>query len=153
MPGELARDDGLSAKQELMRVMRSTLDRLQQEMVKRFTRLKDLNANFGFYSARYISWKLSTKIILMPLCQNCNDLATVYHTDFDGSGCRILIRTRHDSEPTTPLELLSVIVTYGEDVFPNLRVALHILATISIADFALLSLERETVEQISTLIR
>ena len=46
--GELARDDGLSAEQELMRVMRSTLDRLQQEMIKIFTRLKDLNATFGF---------------------------------------------------------------------------------------------------------
>ena len=47
MSGELARDEGLSPEQEIMRVMESTLDWFQQEMVKRFTRLKELNAKFG----------------------------------------------------------------------------------------------------------
>ena len=87
----------------------------------------------------------------------------------------MLFRTRHDSEPTTPLELLSFVVSYGEDVFPNLRVALQILTTIAVSiascersfgnlmliltnlrasmeqdrlsDLALRSIERETVEQ------
>ena len=31
-----------------MRGMKSTVDRLQQEMVKRLTRLNELNAKFGF---------------------------------------------------------------------------------------------------------
>jgi hypothetical protein len=48
MPGELAQDAGLSAEEELIRVMKSALDRLQQEMLTRFSRLKDLNLKFGF---------------------------------------------------------------------------------------------------------
>lgn len=48
MPGELARDAGLTAEEEVVRVMKSTIDRLQQEMNTRFTRLKDLNSKFGF---------------------------------------------------------------------------------------------------------
>ena len=73
------------------------------------------------------------------LCENCDDLATVYLTDFDGSelyaeicDCRMLLRTRLDSEPTTPLEPVSFIVSNGEDVFPTLRVALQILITIAV---------------------
>ena len=81
MPGELGRDDGLSAEQELMRVMRSSLDRLQQEMIKIFTRLKDPNAKFGFLldtiHLMEVEQQDSTDA---TLCQNCNDLATVYHT-------------------------------------------------------------------------
>ena len=47
MPGELARDAGLSAEEEIVRIMKSILDRLQQEMTTtRFTRLKDLNFKF-----------------------------------------------------------------------------------------------------------
>ena len=106
MPGELARDDGLSAEQELIRVMRSTLDRLQQEM---------LRFKFGFLlDAVHLMEVEHQDSTDATLCQNCNDLATVYHTDFDGSelyaeicDSRLLLRTRHDSEPTTPLQLLS----------------------------------------------
>ena len=47
MPGELAQDAGLSTEEEIVRIMKSILDRLQQEMT-RFTRLKDLNFKFGF---------------------------------------------------------------------------------------------------------
>ena len=114
MYGELGQDDGLSAEQELMRVMGSSLDRLQQEMVKIFTRLKDMKAKFGFLldtvHLMEVEHQDSTDA---TLCQNCNDLATIYHTDFDGSelyaeicDSRLLLRTHHDSKPTTPLELL-----------------------------------------------
>ena len=48
MPGELAQDAGLSTEEEIVRIMKSILDRLQQEMTTRFTRLKDLNFKFGF---------------------------------------------------------------------------------------------------------
>ena len=55
-------------------------------MVKRFTRLKDLNAKFGFLlntvHLMEVEHKDSTDA---TLCQNCNDLVTVYHADFDGS--------------------------------------------------------------------
>ena len=48
MPGELSRDAGLSAEQEIKRVLKSILDRLQQEIVARFSRLEDMDSKFGF---------------------------------------------------------------------------------------------------------
>jgi len=48
MPGELARDAGLTAEQEVIRVLESILDRLVSAMTDRFSRLRDLNIQFGF---------------------------------------------------------------------------------------------------------
>ena len=48
MPGETAQDAGLSAKQEIMRLMKGSVDRLLSELKERFTRLDDLNKIFGF---------------------------------------------------------------------------------------------------------
>ncbi|GLV40077.1 hypothetical protein CBL_02962 [Carabus blaptoides fortunei] len=48
MPGELTADAGLSVESEISRVMKSVIDRLQQEISTRFTRLSDLNSKFGF---------------------------------------------------------------------------------------------------------
>lgn len=45
----------------------------------------------------------------------------------------MLLRSRKEIEPKTPLEFLTFIISYGEDVFPNLRVALQILLTISVS--------------------
>ncbi len=44
----MARDVSLSAESEISCVMKSILDRLQQEISTRFTRLSDLNFKFGF---------------------------------------------------------------------------------------------------------
>ena len=86
MSGELARDEGLSAEQEIMRVMESTLDRFQQEMVKRFTRLKELNAKFGSLQDTVhlmeIEHQGSTDVTIR---QSCKDLRTICHTCFDGT--------------------------------------------------------------------
>lgn len=48
MPGETATDVGLNAKQEIMRLMKDTIDRLLTEMKQRSTRLEDLDNKFGF---------------------------------------------------------------------------------------------------------
>ena len=48
MPGELSRDAGLSAEQEIKRVLKSILDRLHQEIVTHFSRLEDMDSKFGF---------------------------------------------------------------------------------------------------------
>ena len=90
-----------------MHVMKCTLERLQQEMVKRFTHLKELNATFFvlLYMVHLmeVEHQGSTDATLH---QNCKDLGTVYHTDFDGTelyaeicDCRMLLKTCHDSEP------------------------------------------------------
>ena len=48
VPDELSLDVGLSAEQEIKRVLRSILDRLHQEILTRFSRLDDMNSKFGF---------------------------------------------------------------------------------------------------------
>ena len=89
----------------------------------------------------------------------------------------MLLSTRTEILPETPLDLLSFIISYGDDVFPNLRISLQILLTIAVSiascersfsklklilsylraamkqerlsDLALLSIERETLESIN----
>ena len=48
MPDERDRDSGLSAEDEVSRVLKMILDRFQQELTTRFRRLNDLNEKFGF---------------------------------------------------------------------------------------------------------
>ena len=48
MADENSRDAGLTAKEEMERVMKGTLDRLHREMDKRFACLHDTDAKFGF---------------------------------------------------------------------------------------------------------
>ena len=87
----------------------------------------------------------------------------------------MLLSKRTEGQPETPLALLGFIVSFGDDVFPNLRISLHILLTIPVSiascersfsklklilsylrasmgqdrlsDLALLSVERETLEK------
>ena len=89
----------------------------------------------------------------------------------------MLLNNRGDISPKTPIELLSFIISYGDDVFPNLRISLQILLTIAVSiascersfsklklilsylrssmgqdrfsNLALLSIERETLECIN----
>lgn len=138
MPGELARDVGLSAESEISRVMKSVLDRLQQEICTRFTRLSDLNFKFGFLLD--VENLLNKDNVDNDLEKNCKNLGEFYNTDFNGielfieiCDCKMLLRSRKEIEPKTPLEFLTFIISYGEDVFPNLRVALQILLTISVS--------------------
>ena len=116
--------------------------------------------------------------------RSCADLANFYDSDVDGKEfyneichCRMLPTTRCDTLPSTPLDLLSFIVSYGEDVFSNLRIALQIVITIAVSiascersfsklklilsylrasmgqdrldNLALLSMERETFEKLN----
>ena len=137
MPGELARDAGLSSEEEIVRVMKSVIDRLQQEMTTRFLRLKDLNTKCGFL--------LDVKTLLSDtdvnaIRRNCTDLENFYDTDINGhevfpeiGDCRMLLINRNEVLPETPLDLLSFIVFYGDDIFPNLRIPLQILLTIAVS--------------------
>jgi len=115
MPGELARDTGLSAEDEIIRVMKSVFDRLQQEILARFKRLKDLNMKFGFLLD--VKTLLSTTD-LDALRQNYVHFGSFYDTDVDGhellteiEDCKMLLRTRSEVLPVTPLDLLCFIVS------------------------------------------
>ncbi|XP_055877108.1 zinc finger MYM-type protein 1-like [Biomphalaria glabrata] len=181
MPGENAGDAGFAAVEEITRIMKSVIDRLIQEMTTRFGCLKTLDEKFGFLFS--IS-KLFANDTSNDIQQHCATLADFYKTDIDGtelfveiSDCRMLLKTRPDATPSSPLELLSFIISYGNDIFPNLQIALQIMLTISVSvascersfsklkiiltylrasmgqerlsDLALLSIEKELVETIN----
>jgi hypothetical protein len=193
MPGELARDAGLTTEQEVSRVLNSILDRLVSEMTDRFSRLRDLNTKFGFL--------LDTKSLLLQhevpddagdkdgeLRSQCLHFGETYSSDVNGNellqevfDCRLLIKQRQQKgsdfkQPTTPEELVKFIVSYGDDIFPNMKIALQMLLTVSVStascersfskmkliltylrasmsqsrlnDLALLSIEKETLHSI-----
>lgn len=143
MPGETAPDVGLTAEEEINRILKDVIDILQQEMKTRFQRLQDLDKRFGFL--------LDTQNLIITgdgidddvLKQKCLDTAQSYNTDIDGKelyteiiDCRMLFRTRTDSDPghvLTALHLLSFIASYGNDVFPNLRICLQIMLTVAVS--------------------
>ena len=136
MPDEVTRDAGLDAVTEMNRMMKSGLDRLQEEMRQRFSRLKELDQDFG--------WLLDTTALLssndqsFDLKEKCISFSEHYDNDVDGVelhqeiiDCRALFKQR---VVKTPIELLRRIIEFGgSDVFPNLRVSLVLLLTIAVS--------------------
>ena len=140
MPGERAGDSGLSAGDVVSRVLKMILDCFQQELTTRFRRLNDLNKKFGFLLDVRILLKRDGDENQESLPQHCLDLGNFYSTDISGAelftliaDCQVLLKSRGGPIPTTPLDLLSFIFSYGNDVFPNLRIALRILLTIAVS--------------------
>ena len=125
MPGEAAPDVGLTAEEEINRILKDVIDILQQEMKTRFERLQDLDKRFGFLldAQNLITGDGIDNDLLK---QKCMDTAQCYNTDIDGTelfteiiDCRMLFRTLIDSVPghvLTALHLLSFIASYGNDV-------------------------------------
>ncbi|KMQ81809.1 52 kda repressor of the inhibitor of the protein kinase-like protein [Lasius niger] len=118
--------------------MKSAVDRIQQEISVRFTRLRDLNFKFGFLLD--VENLLKEDTVDSNLEKKCVELGEFYETDFNGAelyaeicDCKMLLRSRTESKLKIPSELLAFIISYGEDVFPNLRVAIQILLTISVS--------------------
>jgi hypothetical protein len=110
MPGENARDAGLSAVEEITRIMKSVIDRLIQEITTRFGRLKTLDEKFGFL---FDINKLFASDTSDDIRQHCATLADFYETDIDGtelfaeiSDCNMLLKSRPDAAPRSPLALL-----------------------------------------------
>ena len=157
------------------------LDCFHQELTARFRRLTDLNKKFGFLLDVRILLKRDGDENQESLPQHCLDLENFYSTDISGAelfteiaDCQVLLKSRGGPIPTSPLDLLSFILSYGDDVFPSLRTALRILLTIAVStascersfsklklilsylrasmgkkrlvDLAILSIERETLE-------
>ena len=95
MPDELSLDAGLSAEQEIKRVLRSILDRLHQEILTRFSRLDDMNSKFGFLLD--VTNLLNNNDALAHL-HHCVELGKFYDTDINGEDlttevcdCRMLL--------------------------------------------------------------
>jgi hypothetical protein len=80
----LERDSGLSTKEEVVRTIKSVLDRFQEEAPTRFTRLNDRNSKFGLLlvtQSLLISEDLGVQRVRR---QKCLDFEYFYATDVDG---------------------------------------------------------------------
>ncbi|XP_026828169.1 uncharacterized protein LOC113562587 [Ooceraea biroi] len=137
MPDESSRDAGLTARQEMEKVMKESLDRLHVEMDERFTLLQDADSKFGFpLDVNALCYDVDNS----DLKNKCRNLGESYSCDIDGQqlyeeilDCRMLLLTR-TAKISRPEELLDFIVQYGdESVFPNLRIATQIMLTISVS--------------------
>ncbi|XP_066969996.1 uncharacterized protein [Macrobrachium rosenbergii] len=87
MPGETAADVGLIAKQEIMRLMKGTIDRLHTEMKQRTARLEDLDNKFGFLlDVEQILKKGKSSGLLddKRMRENCLHVGEFYSSDLDG---------------------------------------------------------------------
>lgn len=135
LAGEISRDSGLTAEEELVRVIKSAMDRLQLEMTTRFKRLTDMNDKFGFLLS--FQKLFGTENMPDSVLQSCIKMEKFYGSDVSGKelfceicDCRMLLNLRKDIMPKTPLELLKFLISYGDDVFPNFRIALQLLLTV-----------------------
>jgi hypothetical protein len=123
--------------------MRAALDTIMNSMDSRFERLMYIHDTFGFLI------QMKTLMVMndaqdegawaSDLQTKCINFAKVYPGDVDGNclaeeiqDCRVLIQKHASSVDLTPLGVLKSIVSYGgNDVFPNLRIGLQLLLTIS----------------------
>jgi len=111
--------------------------------------LRDLNSQFGFL--------LNTNsLLLLQVPDGADDIDTelrsqclhfdkIYSNDVNGKelfqevlDCRLLIKDRQQKwsefeHPARPQELLTFIISCGDDVFPYLRIALQMLLTVSVS--------------------
>ncbi|XP_072172633.1 zinc finger MYM-type protein 1-like [Diadema setosum] len=138
MAGEQARDAGLTAKEEMERVMKGTLDRIHTEMGERFTRLNDTDAKFGFLlNVKELCYGTEST----DLKKKCKNLGDVYTSDVNGQqlyqeilDCRMPLSSRPEVKISKPEQLLEFIVQYGdESVFPNLRIVVQIMLTVAVS--------------------
>ena len=82
MAGENVRDAGLSATDQMKRVVKGALDRLYKEMNDRFSRLFDIDVKFGFLlDVQRICYSCDSE----NLESLCDYLASVYSDDLDGN--------------------------------------------------------------------
>ena len=137
MPGEHDEDVGLSKEDELRRILNGVFDYFSTDLRERFTRLATLNEKFGFLLD--VDYLVNNKNPQM-FKEKCEIFANFYDTDINGdelfrdiNDCVMLLKTRDDIKIDDPAVLLLFIISYGEDVFPNLRVSLQILLTIAVS--------------------
>ena len=124
-PGEHDEDVGLSKEDELRRILNGVLDYFSTDLRERFTRLATLNEKFVFlFDVDYLVNNKNPQMFK----EKCEILANFYDTDINGdelfrdiNDCVMLLKTRDDIKIDDPADLLLFIISYGEDVFPNLR--------------------------------
>ena len=145
MAGETTRDVGLTAQQEMGRVMHEIMNRLKMEMNDRSVRLEDLKNRFSFL-LNLNSVKIDDEIEKRQLKSDCDEFAKFYDNDVTGASLFdeivdfvILIGAAGSTVPCDPKDVLQSLMEFGCDVFPTLCIAYRILLTIA---FSIASCER-----------
>ena len=131
MAGENARDAGLSASNEMKRVMNGSLDRLHKEINDRFFRLFDVDSKFGFLLDVQSFCYSPDREQFESMSEN---LGAVDNLNVDGQklyadiiDSKMLTPSSANLKLSRPEDLLTFIVECGdESVFPNLLIALQI---------------------------
>lgn len=114
MPDKTAQDAGLSAKQEIMRLIKWSVDRLLSELKELFTRLDDENRRFGFLLnvQELLTEPESSDSIIK---ESCNRIGNLYNTDVESKGMyidviyyRVLLKSRTNTSFTDASNSLSL---------------------------------------------
>jgi hypothetical protein len=113
MHGESAQDSNLSVKEEVVLVMKLVLDRFLQEATTRFTRLNDMNSNFGFLLDTQTILKSEDLNFQHVLHQKCLVFKTFKPLMLTGKlcteiyNCKMLLHVNRDNneKPLSPLDI------------------------------------------------
>lgn len=145
MPGELARDSGLTAQQEMRRVMVEIINRLKTELQDRSVRLQDLADRFWFL-LNLNSFNIGDEQGRDKLRKACSDFATCYENDVTAiqlydeiTDFVMLVRAGENTVPSDPKDVMEALVKFGKDIFPTVCIAYRLLLTIA---FSIASCER-----------
>lgn len=133
MHGENAADAGLTAEQEICHKMEDVIDRLIAKITGKISRLRFLayDSWFGFLLniqnivyRNFEDGKLQEKYSGLAKISPGNINRPKLFRDY-----RMLINKRIKIDflgPTFATDLLTIIILYGEDVFPNLKIELEL---------------------------
>ena len=145
MPGESARDSGLTAQEEMNRVMVEIVNRLKTEIEDRSVRLQRLSDRFSFL-LNLNSVVIEDEQEREKLKKECSDFANYYDNDVVAIQLYdeiidfvMLLRAGGNRVPPDPKDALESLLQYGRDVFPTLCVSYRLLLTIA---FSVASCER-----------
>ena len=126
---------GLTADGSVKRKMLACLDHFLSELERRFHRLNDLDEKFGFlldvketFSSGHVAESIGGKCRIFSEHFSEVDGKDLF---FEIKDVLSLIKVRSDSEVATPIDVLQFIIQYGVDAFPNLRLSILLLLTIS----------------------
>lgn len=145
MPGESARDEGLSAIEEIRRIMNEIVNRLKVELLERSSRIRRLADKFIFL-VKLDLIDVKSKEHLETLRQHCQDFANHFETDVVSSSLYeeivdslTLFRSGNKDFAKNAKDFLASLVQLGWDVFPNLCIAYRLLLTVG---YSIASCER-----------
>ena len=136
MPGEIARDSGLIAQQEINAVMIEIVNRLKTETEDRSIRLQNLTDRFSFILS-LSSIDVEHEQEREKLKKDCLDFAKYYDKDLTANqlyddiiGFVMLLRAIRNAAPSNSKDALECLMQFGRDVFPTLCIAYRLLLTI-----------------------